>query len=167
MLERSTFKKQLENLISFPEKQTFLLAVSGGADSMVLAFIFKVLGLNFQIAHVNYKLRGKDSDLDQKVVESFCFKNDIKFHLYEVSEKDIKPENSIQLWARELRYNFFKQIQEKENLEFLFKPTCSGSSESSSVVNLSFIIKYSKIQQFYILHTGSTCSTYYMNSISK
>jgi len=137
MLERSTFKKQLENLISFSEKQTFLLAVSGGADSMVLAFIFKVLGLNFQIAHVNYKLRAEDSDLDQKVVENFCFKNDIKFHLYEVSEKDKKPENSIQLWARELRYNFFKQIQESENLEFLVTAHHLNDQLETFIINLS------------------------------
>lgn len=137
MLERSTFKKQLENLISFPEKKTFLLAVSGGADSMVLAFIFKVLGLNFQIAHVNYKLRGEDSDLDQKVVENFCFKNEIKFHLHEVSEKDKKPENSIQLWAREVRYNFFKQIQERENLEFLVTAHHLNDQLETFIINLS------------------------------
>ena len=137
MLERSTFKKQLENLISFPENQTYLLAVSGGADSMVLAFVFKVIGLNFQIAHVNYKLRGADSDSDQKVVADFCFKHDIKFHLYEVSKKDQKPDNSIQLWARELRYNFFKQTQESENLEFLVTAHHLNDQLETFIINLS------------------------------
>lgn len=137
MLEKSTFKKQLENLISFPENQHYLLAVSGGADSMALAYAFNVLGLNFQIAHVNYKLRGEDSNLDQKVVEDFCFKNEIKFHLYEVSEKDSKPENSIQLWARELRYHFFKQIQEKENLEFLVTAHHLNDQLETFIINLS------------------------------
>ncbi|MCI3938182.1 tRNA lysidine(34) synthetase TilS [Chryseobacterium aahli] len=137
MLEKSTFKKQLENLISFPENQRYLLAVSGGADSMVLAYVFNVLGLNFEIAHVNYKLRGEDSDADQKVVEDFCFKNDIKFHLYEASEEDNKPENSIQLWARELRYAFFKQIQEKENLEFLVTAHHLNDQLETFIINLS------------------------------
>jgi tRNA(Ile)-lysidine synthase len=137
MLEKSTFKKQLENLISFPENQHYLLAVSGGADSMVLAYVFNILGLNFQIAHVNYKLRGEDSDADQKVVEDFCFKNDIKFHLYEVSEQDNKPENSIQLWARELRYDFFKQIREKENLEFLVTAHHLNDQLETFIINLS------------------------------
>ncbi|WP_300352261.1 tRNA lysidine(34) synthetase TilS [Chryseobacterium sp.] len=137
MLEKSTFKKQLENLIAFPENQHYLLAVSGGADSMVLAFIFKALGLNFQVAHVNYKLRGEDSDSDQKVVEDFCFKNEIKFHLYEVSEQDKKPDNSIQLWARELRYDFFKQIQEKENLEFLVTAHHLNDQLETFIINLS------------------------------
>ncbi|UFH33783.1 tRNA lysidine(34) synthetase TilS [Chryseobacterium sp. C-71] len=137
MLEKSTFKKQLENLISFPENQHYLLAVSGGADSMVLAYVFNVLGLNFQIAHVNYKLRGEDSDADQKVVEDFCFENKIKFHLYEVSEKDNKPENSIQLWARELRYHFFKQIQEKENPELLVTAHHLNDQLETFIINLS------------------------------
>jgi len=137
MLEKSSFKKQVENLISFSENQTFLLAVSGGADSMALAFIFNDLGLNFQIAHVNYKLRAEDSDADQKVVADFCFKNEIKFHLYEVSERDNKPENSIQLWARELRYNFFKRIQEKENLEFLVTAHHLNDQLETFIINLS------------------------------
>ncbi|MCU7618319.1 tRNA lysidine(34) synthetase TilS [Chryseobacterium sp. PBS4-4] len=137
MLERSTVKKQLTNLIEFPENQSYLLAVSGGADSMVLAFIFKALGLNFQVAHVNYQLRGKDSDLDKKVVEDFCIYHNIKFHLYKVSEKDNKPENSIQLWARELRYAFFKQIQEKENLEFLVTAHHLNDQLETFIINLS------------------------------
>jgi len=137
MLEKSTFKKQLENLIPFPENQRYLLAVSGGADSMVLAYVFNVLGLNFQIAHVNYKLRGEDSNEDQKVVENFCFDNKIKFHLYEVSEVNNKPKNSIQLWARELRYHFFKQIQEKENLKFLVTAHHLNDQLETFIINLS------------------------------
>lgn len=137
MLEKSSFKKQVENLISFSENQTFLLAVSGGADSMAMAFIFNDLGLNFHIAHMNYKLRGQDSEADQKVVADFCFKNEIKFHLYEVSERDKKPENSIQLWARELRYNFFKRIQKKENLEFLVTAHHLNDQLETFIINLS------------------------------
>lgn len=137
MLEKINFKKQLGNLVGFPENQTYLLAVSGGADSMVLAFIFNTLTLNFQVAHINYKLRGEDSDSDQKVVEDFCRIYNIKFHLYEVSEKDNRPENSIQLWARELRYNFFKQIQHTENIEFLVTAHHLNDQLETFIINLS------------------------------
>ncbi|PWN69889.1 tRNA lysidine(34) synthetase TilS [Chryseobacterium phosphatilyticum] len=144
MLKKSSFINQLENLVQQPEKQTFLLAVSGGADSMVLASLFKDLrdeisntGQAFQVAHINYKLRGEDSDLDQKVVQDFCEKNHIKFHLYKVSEKDKKPENSIQLWARELRYNFFKEIQKKENLTFLVTAHHLNDQLETFIINLS------------------------------
>ncbi|WP_344823426.1 tRNA lysidine(34) synthetase TilS [Chryseobacterium ginsenosidimutans] len=137
MLKTLHVKNQLENLVHSPENHTYLLAVSGGADSMVLAHIFKDLGIDFHIAHINYKLRGEDSDLDQKTVQDFCKKNHIKFHLYEVSKKDNKPENSIQLWARELRYNFFKQIQEKENLKFLVTAHHLNDQLETFIINLS------------------------------
>lgn len=144
MLKKLSFKSQLENLVHNPENHTYLLAVSGGADSMVLASLFQDLmnktqgkEHSFQIAHINYKLRGKDSDLDQKVVQDFCEKNHIKFHLYEVSEKDQKPENSIQLWARELRYAFFKEIQQKEKLEFLVTAHHLNDQLETFIINLS------------------------------
>ncbi|MDG4653755.1 tRNA lysidine(34) synthetase TilS [Chryseobacterium arthrosphaerae] len=144
MLKKSSFSYQLENLVQQPEKHTYLLAVSGGADSMVLASLFNGLGktkgnsgYRFEVAHINYKLRGKDSDLDQKVVQDFCEKNHIKFHLYQVSEKDNKPENSIQLWARELRYRFFKEIQEKEDLKFLVTAHHLNDQLETFIINLS------------------------------
>ncbi|EFK36599.1 tRNA(Ile)-lysidine synthase [Chryseobacterium gleum] len=144
MLKKLTFINQLKNLVHEPEKHTFLLAVSGGVDSMVLASLFRDFGqeiqdskFRFQVAHINYKLRGNDSDLDQKTVQDFCEKNHIKFHLYEVSEKDQKPENSIQLWARELRYRFFKTIQEKEKLEFLVTAHHLNDQLETFIINLS------------------------------
>lgn len=137
MLEKSNFKKQLQNIIKLPEKSTYLLAVSGGVDSMVLATLFNDFGYKFQVAHINYKLRGKDSDLDQKVVENFCKKNNIKFHLYTVSEKDNKPENSIQLWARDLRYLFFREIQRMEKLDYLVTAHHLNDQLETFVINLS------------------------------
>ncbi|ANF51112.1 tRNA(Ile)-lysidine synthetase [Chryseobacterium glaciei] len=137
MLDYLSFKNQLKNLIESPENHSYLLAVSGGADSMVLASLFLDSEIKFQVAHINYKLRGEDSDLDQKVVQDFCKKNHIPFHLYEVSEKDQKPENSIQLWARELRYNFFKKIQQQENLEFLVTAHHLNDQLETFIINLS------------------------------
>ncbi|AZB09808.1 tRNA lysidine(34) synthetase TilS [Chryseobacterium sp. G0162] len=144
MLKKSSFRKQLENLIHRPENHSYLLAVSGGADSMALVSLFRDLRdekqnseSSFQVAHINYKLRGEDSDRDQKVVQDFCEKNHIRFHLYEVSEKDRKPDNSIQLWARELRYTFFKEIQEKENLEYLVTAHHLNDQLETFIINLS------------------------------
>ncbi|MDN4012903.1 tRNA lysidine(34) synthetase TilS [Chryseobacterium gambrini] len=137
MLNLDHFKNQLKNIVDSPENRSYLLAVSGGADSMVLAHCFKDLDVRFQVAHINYKLRGEDSDLDQKTVEDFCEKNDIKFHLYKVSEKDQKPENSIQLWARELRYQFFRKVQKEENLEFLVTAHHLNDQLETFIINLS------------------------------
>ncbi|WP_245795787.1 tRNA lysidine(34) synthetase TilS [Epilithonimonas mollis] len=120
-----------------PQQKTYLLAVSGGVDSMVLADLFQVSGFNFHIAHINYHLRNEDSNLDQKLVSDFCKQHQIPFHLYDVSQKDNQPENSIQNWARELRYRFFREIQQKENLDFLVTAHHLNDQLETFIINLS------------------------------
>ena len=85
-----------------------LLAVSGGPDSMYLLNDYKKRR-NIVVAHVNYKKR-KDSDVDQKIVEDFCKKYEIKLETFIVKDK---CKGNFQKWAREIRYNFFKKLYEK------------------------------------------------------
>lgn len=142
MLSQKYFYEQLQNIFPDGQNPTFLLAVSGGVDSMVLLELFsnlksQISNLKFMVAHINYKLRGEDSDLDQELVEKFCEKQDVKLHIYQVSERDQKPEGSIQLWARELRYRFFREIQEKENLEILVTAHHLNDQLETFLINLS------------------------------
>jgi tRNA(Ile)-lysidine synthase len=76
------------NKIVHAEK-SFLLAVSGGLDSMVLAHIFIKLEIKFTIAHCNYKLRGNDSEEDYKLVKNFCKKNNVPLAYKEFKTKKI------------------------------------------------------------------------------
>lgn len=137
MLSLLKFQNVLEQLQPQSQQKTYLLAVSGGVDSMVLADLFQVLGVKFQVAHINYHLRNEDSKLDQKLVSDFCERYNIPFHLYEVSAKDQKPENSIQNWARELRYQFFRKIQNEQNLEYLVTAHHLNDQLESFIINLS------------------------------
>lgn len=137
MLSLLKFQNLFEQMLHQPQQKTYLLAVSGGVDSMVLADLFQVSGFNFHMAHINYHLRNEDSNLDQKLVSDFCQKHKIPFHLYEVSENDNQPENSIQNWARELRYRFFREIQKKENLEFLVTAHHLNDQLETFLINLS------------------------------
>ncbi|MBC7556270.1 MAG: tRNA lysidine(34) synthetase TilS [Chryseobacterium sp.] len=136
-LNKQNFHAAILELLLTYKDEKFLLAVSGGADSMVMANLFEMLKLNFQIAHINYKLRGGDSTLDEKLVQNFCVKNGIKFHLYTVSEVDHKPENSIQLWARNLRYAFFDEIKSVENLDYLVTAHHLNDELETFIINLS------------------------------
>jgi len=131
------FQNLLERMLHQPQQKTYLLAVSGGVDSMVLADLFQVSGFNFHIAHINYHLRNEDSNLDQKLVSGFCERHQIPLHLCEVSEVDKKPENSIQNWARELRYRFFREIQQKQNLDFLVTAHHLNDQLETFIINLS------------------------------
>ena len=75
------FQNLFEQMLHQPQQKTYLLAVSGGVDSMVLADLFQVSGFDFHIAHINYKKNKEDSNLDQKVVSDFSEKHKIPLHL--------------------------------------------------------------------------------------
>ena len=63
----------LENKINTNEVR-FLLAVSGGVDSIVLLELFKLSGFDFSVATCNFNLRKKDSDKDLELVNDICLK---------------------------------------------------------------------------------------------
>lgn len=137
MLNSIQFTKEIEKLLPDYQEKTFLCAASGGADSMVLLHLMLSVGLKIQVAHVNYKLRGEASDKDQKVVEEFCAKHTVQCHIYTVTEKDAQPENSIQLWARDLRYRFFYDLLNKENIDFIVTAHHLNDELETFLINLS------------------------------
>ena len=98
---------QLHDLISKDDR--VLVAVSGGRDSMVLANLLHEAGFNIGIAHMNYMLRGKDSDLDAKTVDEFGALLKVKVHSQEV-QWDLTPQLNIQEAAREERYRMFDSL---------------------------------------------------------
>lgn len=118
-LTLDSFKENMLRLQPDAFSKSYLLAVSGGIDSMTLLYLFKNLGFSFQVAHVNYHLRDEESNLDQKLVMQYCQANDITLHVHDVDKDRKKPQGSIQTWAREIRYNFFKQELKKNKLDFL------------------------------------------------
>ena len=99
----------------------YLLAVSGGLDSMVLLSIFHALKLPFEVAHVNYQLRGLESENDQKLVETFCSKNSIKIHLCRTDLKEILNDNkgNLQQHARRIRYDFFQKFIDDKAVDYV------------------------------------------------
>lgn len=103
------------------QKFKFLLAVSGGIDSMVMAHAFSRLNLDFGIAHFNFNLRGEDSEKDASLVETFCRQNHLPFHLKSedtmATAKHLKM--SIQETARHLRYQFFEKTCDQYDYDFI------------------------------------------------
>ncbi len=93
-----------------------LCAVSGGIDSMVLLHLFKKENYKISVAHVNYHLRGEESNLDQKLVESFCENHKIPIHVLNVNKLG---KDNLQEWARKERFQFFDQIQKKGAYDFI------------------------------------------------
>jgi tRNA(Ile)-lysidine synthase len=96
-----------------------LLAVSGGVDSMVLAHLFLLSGFPFALAHVNFGLRGAESDGDEKLVQEFAELHQIPlFRFHPETQQYAKEEHwSIQMAARELRYDFFQRCALQEGFD--------------------------------------------------
>ncbi len=99
----------------------YLLAVSGGIDSMVMADLFRQNTLNFQVAHCNFCLRGEESDMDQQLVQDWCARHNIPFHFQRFNTADFATEHSlsIQEAARLLRYTYFNEILSLGSLEYV------------------------------------------------
>src|SRR5690606_32875860 len=79
------------------------------------------LDFNIAVAHVNFKLRGKESDEDQKFVENFARQNNLPLHLTHFDTENYARQNnlSIQLAARKLRYDWFDELKKKYGYSYL------------------------------------------------
>ena len=96
--------------------EKLILAVSGGKDSVVMAHLFHQLDYTFAIAHCNFKLRAEDSDEDENFVEELAHKLNVPFYSQSFDTKTYAIENklSIQMAARDLRYDWFDNLCKKE-----------------------------------------------------
>ncbi|MEM6263271.1 MAG: tRNA lysidine(34) synthetase TilS [Bacteroidota bacterium] len=95
-----------------------LVAISGGPDSVFLAWSLKELGYAIELAHVNYHLRGKDSDDETQLVKRLAEQWKIPVHIHHVdtpAELD-KHSGSLQEFARKVRYDFFEELMEKRGI---------------------------------------------------
>ena len=97
------------------KSKKYLIAVSGGADSMALLDMLKLSNYEIVVAHVNYKTR-PTSDRDEQIVVNYCLKNHIICYTTNAVHND---KSNFEKWAREARYTFFKEIYKKENLDCL------------------------------------------------
>ena len=103
------------------EGKRSLLAVSGGLDSMVMLHLFHEAGLPCAVAHCNFSLRGAESDADEALVITTA--KDLSIPIYtqrfDTEQEAAKRGVSIQMAARELRYNWFKQLLEEEKYDYI------------------------------------------------
>jgi len=98
-------------------KDKIIVAVSGGVDSIVLLDVLNELKTQLKLelvaAHFNHKLRGDESDEDEKFVREFTSKLGIECYVRSEDTKEYCKSRkiSIQEGARELRYNFFETLR--------------------------------------------------------
>jgi tRNA(Ile)-lysidine synthase len=109
--------KAPENL---DKNRKYLLAVSGGVDSMVLLYLFSHYKLIFSVVHCNFQLRGRESDQEEELVKSVCQRFNIELFTKRFNTLAVKKnQESTEMTARNLRYDYFQQLLLSHPFDYL------------------------------------------------
>lgn len=112
-IEASVYKEAL----SF-DNAKFLVALSGGADSVTAAYILKNIGFEIISLHCNFHLRGEESNRDMNFVVRFCKENGIPLEIEEFDVTHYIKKNrgsSLEMACRELRHKWFQDKLKEYN----------------------------------------------------
>jgi len=116
--------KKIQNSIFantlFERKAKIVLGISGGPDSTCLLSVFSKLqkkyALELSIAHVNYHLRGKDSEKDSRFVEKLAEKYNLSL---DILDAKIEGWNKSEEKLRDVRYDFFEEVRKENKFDFI------------------------------------------------
>ncbi len=133
------FKQFLRKEIGLKKQQSTLLAVSGGADSVVMAELFHQAQQPFAIAHVNFQLRGTESDGDEAFVRDLAKRFKVPCFVKSFDTKELaKAQNSsTQMLARALRYTWFEEIRQEKGFDFIATAHHINDSIETVLFNLA------------------------------
>lgn len=133
------FLNNIEKNFSSLLNNKFIVAVSGGVDSIVLLHLCRNLKLNFVVAHCNFKLRGKESDDDELFVKNLAAKYKINFYSNSFNTKELsnRSNKSVQMIARDLRYSWFNKLSEELGIDYIITAHHIDDSIETFLINLS------------------------------
>ena len=136
---REDFQYYLHHICGCTQKQKYLLAVSGGIDSVVMAWLFKYSELQFSIAHCNFHLRNEESDGDQIFVEDLAQKLKVRCYITHFETLDFARSKgySIQMAARELRYKWFEELRSSLGMDFIATAHNQDDMVETLLINLT------------------------------
>ena len=120
MQSKNKIKSHLLDKWKHLKSNQLFVACSGGVDSISILFYLNQLGFKVAALHVNYQLRGKDSDDDELFVKTFCKRHKIPFYFIKVDLKTkLKNDGNLQGLARKVRYNFFEEWKNKSKDNYI------------------------------------------------
>jgi tRNA(Ile)-lysidine synthase len=135
-----SLEAQVKHIISSKAnlEDRFLLAVSGGKDSMVLLHIFHQLGLNCVVAHMNYGLRDEGAQLDEKLVQEVTTALKVPFVAKQVNAREFCQRRgvAVQEGARILRYDWFEELLKEHNLRWIVTAHHEEDNKETFLQNL-------------------------------
>lgn len=109
----------------------YIVALSGGGDSVCLLLVMHRLGYHIEAAHCNFHLRQDESNRDEAFVINLCKQLNIELHLIHFDTETYAKTHkiSIEMAARELRYNYFEQLRR----DICFDGICVAHHQDDSV----------------------------------
>jgi tRNA(Ile)-lysidine synthase len=133
------FRKYIEENNLINKSDRILLAVSGGVDSMVMTHLFLAIKANIGIMHCNFKLRGSESDEDEKFVKHFASARKIQFfsERFDTSRFATEEGISIQMAARKLRYRWFEEVRFKNGYSLISVAHNLNDNVETFLINLT------------------------------
>ena len=137
MVEKESFYRHLCSLVPHPETKRFLLAVSGGKDSIAMAHLFFSCHLDFEIAHCNFHLRGTDSNEDEHFVREWAEMHKKKCHVKHFNTLDVQKNSgkSVEMVARDLRYAWFAEMD--KDYDFVVTAHHANDNAETLLLNLA------------------------------
>ena len=140
MLEqfKINFHQQFGQLL--PNNFKCIVAVSGGVDSVVLVDLLSQMKIDFSIAHCNFQLRGEESLRDENFVKSLAEKYTCEVYIKKFDTETYAQENkiSMQVAARNLRYDWFKELQINEAKQPIYLVTAHHLNDNIETVFINF-----------------------------
>jgi len=133
--------KDFQNFVSlqlpFLMKTKVLVAVSGGIDSVVLAHLCHSSHIDIALAHCNFKLRGVDSDEDEVFVKDLAHKLgcDVFVKSFDTQAYMQQYKVSLQMAARELRYNWFHDLIQDSSYNTIFTAHHADDNLETFLIN--------------------------------
>lgn len=133
------FQKHITKNLNFLKESKLLIAISGGLDSVVLTHLCHDLKLDVNLAHCNFKLRGNESDDDENFVLELGDSLGLEvFVEYFDTEAYAEAEKlSIQMAARELRYNWFFDLAENLKFDYILTAHHADDNLETFLINLT------------------------------
>ena len=133
------FQEHIESQFPDLQKQKFLLACSGGLDSVVLTHLCHEAKLDFALAHCNFNLRGTESNEDETFVQNLAKNLNRELFLTHFDTVSYASDTkvSIEMAARELRYAWFAEIMKENRLETLVTAHHADDNLETFIINLS------------------------------
>ncbi len=137
MLDR--FNLHIKKTMPFLHEAKILIAISGGLDSVMLVHLCHQLKLNITLAHCNFNLRGAESDTDETFVIALANQLDLEiFTQHFDTENHAKQQKlSIQMAARELRYNWFSDLAEDLKFDYILTAHHADDNLETVLINLT------------------------------